>query len=464
MYGKIDNLNIELDGNRVVRVEDDALPIVYKGALDFTDDPGNGVEYTYDGEGSLTGDKNRGIAKIDYDAGGYPRRVQYMDGGVTEYVYSAAGAKLRAVHRTAVPAMSVAFGQTHTLTAAETLSADSTDYLGNLVMTGGKPEMYLFDGGYCSFDAAGRAVFHYYDRDHLGNVRAVVGDDGAVEQVMNYYPFGAPYCDETTLNADLQPYKYNGKELETMHGRNAYGYGARFYDPLLPTWDRIDPLCEKYYHVSPYAYCLNNPVNAIDQEGKKVILYATRLPMAHLPLNLEKVVESATHTFLVVQTKSGSQHYYAFGSDRDGLLGAFSGKLSRQRYVQDLNVISDPTNDNLKRMITIAPPQGMSSDEFDQAVINVAESYGNNEQFTYHLNPTTETTGNCNSSTSTVLYKAGLSKEQIKNIGENIPGIKWGWGKTKPWTADEQEKAVQRQKGQEEHLDVLIENLYKGFK
>ena len=63
-----------------------------------------------------------------------------------------------------------------------------TDYLGNLVMTGGKPETYLFDGGYCSFDAAGHAVFHYYDRDHLGNVRAVVGYDGAVEQVMNYYP------------------------------------------------------------------------------------------------------------------------------------------------------------------------------------------------------------------------------------------------------------------------------------
>ncbi len=249
-----------------------------------------------------------------------------------------------------------------------------------------------------------------------------------------------------------------------MHGRNAYDYGARFYDPLLPTWDRIDPLCEKYYHVSPYAYCLDNPVNAIDQEGQKVILYVTRLPMEKSNDIIKTAAQFATHTFLVVQTKSGSQHYYAFGSDRDGLLGAFSGKLSRQRYVQDLNVISDPTNDNLKRMITISPPQGMSSDEFDQAVINVAESYGNNEQFTYHLNPTTETTGNCNSSTSTVLYKAGLSKEQIKNIGENIPGIKWGWGKTKPWTADEQEKAVQRQKGQEEHLDVLIENLYKGFK
>ena len=85
------------------------------------------------------------------------------------------------------------------ISQTETLCADSTNYLDGLVMTRGKPSMYLFDGGYCSFDAAGRAVFHYYDRDHLGNVRAVVGDDGAVEQVMNYYPFGAPYCDETAL-------------------------------------------------------------------------------------------------------------------------------------------------------------------------------------------------------------------------------------------------------------------------
>ena len=329
--------------------------------------------------------------------------------------------------------------------------------------------MYLFDGGYCSFDAAGRAVFHYYDRDYLGNVRAVVGDDGAVEQVMNYYPFGAPYCDETALNADLQPYKYNGKELETMHGRNAYDYGARFYDPLLPTWDRIDPMCEKYYHVSPYAYwyayCLNNPVNAIDQEGQKVILYVTTLPSFLSDFSSKNsILQAPTHTFLVVQTTSGRMHYYAFGSDRDGLLGAFSGKLSRQRYVQDLNVISDQTNDNLKKMITISPPQDMSSDEFDQAVINVAESYGNNEQFTYHLNPTTETTGNCNSSTSTILYKAGLSKEQIKSIGEDIPGIKWGWGRIKAWTKTEQNDVNKKDLERNLHIEQMLENLYKGFK
>ena len=33
--------------------------------------------------------------------------------------------------------------------------------------------------------------------------------------------------------ADLQPYKYNGKELDRMHGLNTYDYGARQHDPIL---------------------------------------------------------------------------------------------------------------------------------------------------------------------------------------------------------------------------------------
>ena len=270
-FQRIDNLNITLDGNRVVGVEDDAEPLLYKGALDFTDRDDYIPEYAYNGDGALTGDKNRGMTKIEYDAAGYPHRVQFMDGSVTEYVYTATGEKLRTIHRTAAPNVSVAFGQTKELTTGETLSVDSTDYFGNLTAENGEATIYDFGGGYCTFDGA--CKFHYFDRDHQGNVRAVVGTAGTVEQIMNYYPFGAPYCDNTALNPDLQPYKYNGKEFETMHGRNAYDYGARFYDPLLPTWDRMDPLCEKYYHISPYAYCANDPVNAVDLDGQDVLIW-----------------------------------------------------------------------------------------------------------------------------------------------------------------------------------------------
>ena len=68
--------------------------------------------------------------------------------------------------------------------------------------------------------------------------------------------------------------KYNGKEFDRMHGLNTYDYGARQYSPALPLWDRIDPLAEEYYSVSPYAYGGNNPVNRVDFYGMFPTKYA----------------------------------------------------------------------------------------------------------------------------------------------------------------------------------------------
>lgn len=54
---------------------------------------------------------------------------------------------------------------------------------------------------------------------HLDNNREVVDAKGVVQQMTNYYPFGTPFTvDSAVKNADFQPYKYNGKELDLMHG------------------------------------------------------------------------------------------------------------------------------------------------------------------------------------------------------------------------------------------------------
>jgi RHS repeat-associated protein len=91
---------------------------------------------------------------------------------------------------------------------------------------------------------------------------------GNAYQSMDYYPFGMPFGETISgTYPDYQPYKYNGKELDRMHGLDNYDYGARQYNPIAARWDRMDPLCEKYYSISPYAYCGNNPVNAIDPDG-----------------------------------------------------------------------------------------------------------------------------------------------------------------------------------------------------
>ena len=106
------------------------------------------------------------------------------------------------------------------------------------------------------------------NRLYNSNNRAVINEFGDVRQVTNFYPFGGVFS-TTAYNRgdDLQPYKYNGKELDRTHGFDWYDYGARNYDATLCQFTTIDPLCEKYYHISPYAYCGNNPIKFIDPNG-----------------------------------------------------------------------------------------------------------------------------------------------------------------------------------------------------
>ena len=210
-----------------------------------------------------------------------PVRIQFTDGSVTKYIYSAAGEKLRVTHLTAVPNISVAIGSTRELLPSEILSADSVDYLlgGSLTLRNGRIDKLLFDEGYCQATAySGNSsqdnfAFLYYDRDHLGSIRQVIkatgSNKGVLLQTMNYYPFGAQLCDGTT-DSNVQSRRYNGKELDRMHGLNTYDYGARQYNPVTARWDRVDPLSEKYYSISPYGYCANNPVKYVDPDGRKV--------------------------------------------------------------------------------------------------------------------------------------------------------------------------------------------------
>ena len=214
---------------------------------------------------AITYDTNRGIPLIDYDLLGNPTRVQFCNGNVTEYVYSATGARLQTTHRTAVSGISVQAGKTKTLTSKETLSSDITYYMGNFVYTKDGLQ-YHFADGYNDGTSTG---YHYYIRDHQGNNRVVAKYDGTIEQTTHYYPYGGILSQST--NQGFQKYKYNGKEFDTMHGLNMYDYGARQQDPTVGMFTSMDPLCEKYYNVNPYMYCAGNPIRYVDPDGREPI-------------------------------------------------------------------------------------------------------------------------------------------------------------------------------------------------
>ncbi len=179
----------------------------------------------------------------------------------------------------------------------------------------GKPSMYLFEGGYASFNANGAVNgWHYYIQDYMANHRLLVNKNGTKEPVTHYYPYGGVIGDIST-NENVQKYKFEGKELDRTFGLDNYDIHARQYFAMMPSWDRIDQLAKKYYGISPYAYCGGDPVNFGDYDGmdkyaltvsghiiglekdnsQKVILYRKNHPEIQpyeVPDNIQYVIEA----------------------------------------------------------------------------------------------------------------------------------------------------------------------------
>jgi RHS repeat-associated protein len=92
----------------------------------------------------------------------------------------------------------------------------------------------------------------------------------------DYYPYGEDIAESASAvsssapGASLQPYRFNGKESQEFAGLPYLDYGARYYHPLSSRWTTMDPMAEKYYSVSPYAFCSGNPVNFVDTDGRKL--------------------------------------------------------------------------------------------------------------------------------------------------------------------------------------------------
>jgi len=62
-------------------------------------------------------------------------------------------------------------------------------------------------------------------------------------------------------------YQYNGKEWNDDFGLNIYPYGARWYDPSIGRFIGVDPISDKFPHVSAFNYAENEPVGSIDLWG-----------------------------------------------------------------------------------------------------------------------------------------------------------------------------------------------------
>ena len=345
-YGTIDDLTCSYEGNQVVKIDDaaDESPN-YSGAMHFRDAANEETEYTYDANGNMLTDSNKGITSIDYNVLDLPQciktkpRIIFKEntGNAIYYTYSADGTKLCATYKEAdsrtMPYKPNALYNNNTginintsgmVTPSVKPLESNYHYCSNLVYNNDRLSAILFDGGYASVDEGGGIVMHFYVKDHLGSNRLVVDGNGNIEEVNHYYPFGALMGDRCGVSRNK--YKYIGKELDTMYGWNMQDHEARWYDPVVGRWMATDPLQEIYLNVSSYSNVLNNPLRLIDPDGNHVevtLNKENKYIVTGGALNNDKniyIIEHGKRTGKILG-KSLTKYSF-FGSDNKVVVGA----------------------------------------------------------------------------------------------------------------------------------------------
>jgi RHS repeat-associated protein len=290
---QIDNLNYSYDTtnntpNKLLKVTD-----LTNDPTGFKDGTNSNDDFVYDANGNMTSDQNKGITSIKYNHLNLPTEIIFNNLATKKitYLYDSNGTKKQKIFTNGTV-------------------VTTTDYLDGFqyTKTGSAAVLLKYfptSEGYVSVTVSGGVntynyVYNY--TDHLGNVRVSYGYGANKSGIYgtyillenNYYPFGLSHTNYNTtklvyednvangiagtisappLNYTLNKYKYNGKELQDELSLNLYDYGARNYDPALGRWMNIDPLAEKHFDISPYVYCMNNPVVFVDPDGRDFGLY-----------------------------------------------------------------------------------------------------------------------------------------------------------------------------------------------
>lgn len=207
--------------------------------------------YVHNANGNMTTDGVRGVT-IGYNALNLPISVSGT-AGTAIYLYDADGNKQRSVQESI-----------------------TRDYIAGIQYENGQISQLMTEEGRVVRNASNDTYrYEYYLKDHLGNTRVVIDDQGnhvaRVVQSDEYYAFGLNKS--RYVSGDRNIYLYNGKEKQDVLTEQ-YDYGARFYDPVIGRFTTIDPQAEAEEQDSwtPYHYGFNNPIKHIDPDGEFPIL------------------------------------------------------------------------------------------------------------------------------------------------------------------------------------------------
>ena len=284
---KTDALNIQYTGNHIKKVSSGSPVSGYDfGSMSYPDLSDASIEYYYDNNGNLIKNLDKGVVATRHNFLNLPDTIQFQNGNQIINSYLADGRKVKAVYKTYSTGIVVPQDAVYHGNAYYDVSTDEWD--GHYMYRswyGDTPRMFMVQtpegyvgADYVGIDSHRNYAYYYYVHDHLGNVRITRNSQGYyADQSLEYYPSGVLFGRST--EKERQPYMFGGKELVSMHGLNEYDFTGRWQYSIIPSFTSLDPLCEKYYSVSPYVYCLNNPLKYVDPDGKQVIPVPAPVPI-----------------------------------------------------------------------------------------------------------------------------------------------------------------------------------------
>lgn len=264
------------EGNQLLSVTNEGESADMYNIVEFPKSaPESDMPMSYDANGNLIRDAYRDISIIKYNILNLPDTIQFKTGHQIVNHYNAFGKKYKTIDYINTIQGEASYNDVvhYSLESYKGLNVAPfdyciTDYKGGVIA---KTEKYS-DKTTCSrtvYNATGfsrGSTYYHYIKNHLGSICAVVSDKGDVVQSTMYLASGVPA--EESFGRNVQPFLYNGKEYITAHELNEYDSQARRYYATIMRATTIDPLAEKYYHISPYAWCNNDPVNRFDPDGR----------------------------------------------------------------------------------------------------------------------------------------------------------------------------------------------------
>jgi RHS repeat-associated protein len=270
-----------------------------------------------------------------------------------------------------------------------------------------------------------RSSTRYFLPDHLNSTNVVTDASGTPLLVEDYYPYGSTRVTQQFSGFNEQK-QYIGQYEDPETNLNYLQ--ARYYDGSKGEFLSEDPVflgdpksqdLQNPQNLNSYSYAIDNPINKSDPLGKHVELVSRPIgDVAGIPTS-----QFGAHAFVYVAPDNPNSIGSIAGVNTSNAF-ALSGIPTSYVNGNLMKTANDPTDLMYgtcgttlcqgSARVTVAPPAGMTSAQFDTAVVasynNLPSNLG---PYDFLSAPRAAGWPNSNNAASAILLGAGVSQSQL---------------------------------------------------